>query len=881
MIVEGKNSFWPTRYEPELVESSIYRLWLENDCFTASPGGSDPYVIVIPPPNITGILTMGHVLNNTLQDILIRWQRMRGREALWLPGTDHAGIATQNVVEKKLAEDETDRQHLGRDQFVRRVWDWKEEYGGTIIRQLKKLGCSCDWTRERFTLDPGLSRAVRKVFISLYRKGLIYRGTYLINWCPRCHTALSDEEVEHDEKEGSLWYIRYPIKDSDRFITVATTRPETMLGDTAVAVNPDDERYHKLIGRTIILPFVEREIPVISDNFVDPNFGTGAVKVTPAHDPNDFLMGERHDLPRIVVMDTSARMNENAGPEFSGLDRFDCRKKLIARLKERGLLEKVEGHTHAVGECYRCRTIIEPYHSVQWFVRMKPLAAPALRAVQEGRISFYPERWVKVYQHWMENIRDWCISRQLWWGHRIPAWYRGDEIYVGEDPPEGVGWRQDEDVLDTWFSSWLWPFSTLGWPDRTDDLRAFYPTSDLVTGPDIIFFWVARMIMAGLEFMDDVPFSKVYFTGIIRDMKGRKMSKSLGNSPDPLDVIKEYGADALRFTIARLSPIGQDVHYSNSMCELGRNFANKIWNASRFVATQLTGGVITDPRRGGKLLSLDDRCILDRMEQTLEDCHDSLRRFHFNDAALGLYDFFWHHFCDRYLESAKFSLREEGVERQAVVRGVLLGVLTTSLKLLHPFMPFITEEIWRQLDQDSLLIRARWPEPEKELIFPDVREIAELKYGLISAARNLRKEYGIPVSRNVTFIIKPAGMKDADLLSGEALNMAALIRNALVAIDAAYRPSKTIPSTLVANCEIYMPLEGVIDLAAERERFAKKLEKASGALKRVRGRLQNADFLSRAPEEVRKKNRDQLDELTKEVETLKKTLSNLIFSSKK
>ncbi len=512
---------------------------------------------------------------------------------------------------------------------------------------------------------------------------------------------------------------------------------------------------------------------------------------------------------------------------------------------------------------------------------MKPLAGPALKAVREGEVTFYPERWVKVYQHWMENIRDWCISRQLWWGHRIPAWYRKDEIYVGEDPPDGSGWKQDEDVLDTWFSSWLWPFSTLGWPDETGDLKTFYPTSDLVTGPDIIFFWVARMIMAGLEFMGEVPFSKVFFTGIIRDMEGRKMSKSLGNSPDPLDVIEEYGADALRFTIARLSPIGQDVYYSNSMCELGRNFANKIWNASRFVAAQLEGRAIMDPHREQSLLSLDDRYILDQMMETIKECHKSLRRFHFNDAALGLYDFFWHHFCDRYLESAKFYLQEEDGNRQAVVRGVLFEVLTISLKLLHPFMPFITEAIWQNLHQDSILIRTAWPEPEGELLFPEIRGIADLKHKLISAARNLRKEYGLPVSRNITFIIKPKNMEEAESLTGEAANMGALIRNALVTIDTEYRPSKTVPSSLVSNCEIYMPLEGIIDLAAERDRFEKKLEKASGALKRVRVRLRNTDFLSRAPEDVKKKNRDQLVELTKEVETLKKILSNLISSSRK
>lgn len=866
---------WPARYNPKMVESSIYRLWEENNCFTADPSRSDPYVIVIPPPNITGILTMGHVLNNTLQDILIRWQRMRGREALWIPGTDHAGIATQNVVEKNLAREEISRHDLGREEFVRRVWEWKDNYGGTIITQLKKLGCSCDWSRERFTLDSGLSRAVQKVFVRLYRKGLIYRGTYLVNWCPRCHTALSDEEVEHADKEGSLWYIRYPLKNSSRYITVATTRPETMLGDTAVAVNPEDDRYQNLIGETVVLPFLAREIPVISDPFVDPQFGTGAVKVTPAHDPNDFLLGQRHNLPRIIVMDTSGRMNENAGQDFVGLDRFDCRKKLIDALKTDDLLEKIDIHYHSVGECYRCGTIIEPYHSVQWFVRMTSLAAPAIKAVLEGKITFYPERWIKVYQHWMENIRDWCISRQLWWGHRIPAWYRGDEVYVGEAPPNGEGWTQDEDVLDTWFSSWLWPFSTLGWPDETNDLKSFYPTSDLVTGPDIIFFWVARMIMAGLEFMNDIPFSKVYFTGIIRDMKGRKMSKSLGNSPDPLDVINEYGADALRFTIARLSPIGQDVHYSNSMCELGRNFANKIWNASRFVSIQLEGEEILNPRRNLSLLSLDDKAILDRLQQAVEDCHNSLRRFHFNDAALGVYDFFWHHFCDRYLESAKYYLNTDDLRRRAVVRGVLMEVLRVTLKLLHPFMPFITEEIWNQLGQKPLLIRSDWPLPDNLLVFPRVRAAAELKYDIISAARNLRKEYELPINRKLLFIIKPGRDNDTKMLIPEIDNMAALLKNCEIRLDPEYQSGNMVPSSLVSTCKIYMPLEGIIDPEIERIRFEKKLDKASGALKRVQTRLNNKDFLSKVPNDILEKNKAQLDELNREVATLEKIIFNL------
>lgn len=876
MISNNENpSTWPTRYDPRDVEDRISRAWLKNNCFPPSPEGKETYVIVIPPPNVTGILTLGHVLNNTLQDILIRWQRMKGRSTLWLPGTDHAGIATQNVVEKDLARRNIRRQDLGRDKFVELVWQWKERYGGRIIEQLKKLGCSCDWSRQRFTMDEGLSRAVREVFIRLYRKNLIYRGPYLINWCPRCHTALSDEEVEHEEKEGSLWYIRYPLTEGDRYLSVATTRPETMLGDTAVAVNPADERYRDLIGKKIRLPLTDRVIPVIADEFVDPAFGTGVVKVTPAHDPNDFLIGERHHLPRLVVMDTSAAMNREAGEEFAGMDRFECREKLVLMLKEQGLLEKVEKHTHAVGHCYRCRTVIEPYLSVQWFVRMKPLAADALKAVLDGRIKFYPDRWLKVYQHWMENIRDWCISRQLWWGHRIPAWYRGEEVYVGENPPEGEGWVQEEDVLDTWFSSWLWPFSTLGWPDATEDLEKFYPTSTLVTGPDIIFFWVARMIMAGLEFPGDIPFREVYFTGIIRDTEGRKMSKSLGNSPDPLDVIEEYGADALRFTIARLTPIGQDVYYSNKMCELGRNFANKIWNASRFVISTLAGQRKIPVGEQLPLLSLDDRYILSELQRTIARVGRELKRYHFNEVALAVYDFFWHHFCDRYLEAVKFSRPGETEDEKAAHAGVLELVLKEILALLHPIMPFLTEEIWRRMGEEKLLMISPWPRVEKKFIFPDAEEGGEFKFELISAARNLRSDYRIPPRQPVTFILKPTRPKEVKFLREEAESMAFLIKSCRVEVNPDYHPPRTVPSTRVAGCEIYLPLEGVVDLEQERARFQKQYDRSHLELQKIKKRLKNPDFLAKAPEEVRAKNKKREESLREEVAKLKKILSQL------
>ncbi len=866
----------PPRYSPAEVEERIYRLWLERDSFSAHPdSGKKPYVIVIPPPNITGILTMGHVLNNTLQDILVRWQRMKGREVLWLPGTDHAGIATQNVVEQELRRQGLDREALGREKFVERVWKWKDKYGGTIIKQLKRLGCSCDWSRERFTLDRGLSRAVEEVFIRLYEKGLIYRGLYLVNWCPRCHTAVSDEEVEHEEVRGFLWRIKYPLASGQGEVVVATTRPETMLGDTAVAVNPADQRYRSLVGQELILPLAERPIPVIADRYVDSAFGTGAVKVTPAHDPNDFLIGRRHGLPSLTVMDTSGTMNENAPKEFVGLDRFHAREKVVERLRSGGLLAGVEPHVHMVGHCYRCRTVIEPYLSEQWFVKTKPLAEPAREAVLDGRIKFYPRRWVKVYRHWMDNIRDWCISRQLWWGHRIPAWYRGEEVHVGRSAPEGEGWRRDEDVLDTWFSSWLWPFSTLGWPDETEDLKAFYPTTALVTAPDIIFFWVARMIMAGLEFRGEVPFREVYFTGIIRDLEGRKMSKSLGNSPDPLDVIGEFGADALRFTIARLAPIGQDVYYSNAICELGRNFANKIWNASRYIRTVTAGAETADPEAELPRLTLDDRNILSLLQRTVRQVDGSLRRYHFNDAALSLYDFFWHHFCDRYLEASKFQLADEKSARAARTRGVLLEALAASLRLLHPFMPFITEEIGRIFGWEGLMVGADFPRLKRAFVSEPAETLAGTKYALVSAARTLRKDYGLTASRRLSFVFQPEDAELAATLGPERESMAALIRNCDCEIDGGYIPPGPLPSTLVDRCKVFMPLEGVIDFAQERNRYLKKLEKTEKALAQVSARLRDAGFMAKAPAEVREKSRVQEEELAREAEKIKTILSQL------
>ena len=908
------------RYDPKDVEEKWYAFWKEKGYFTARVlPGRKPYVIVIPPPNITGILTMGHVLNNTLQDILVRWKRMGGCEVLWLPGTDHAGIATQNVVEKELAKKGIKKEKLGREAFLKKVWEWKEQYGRTIIQQLKKLGCSCDWSRERFTMDEGLSRAVREVFVRLYEKGLIYRGNYIINWCPRCHTALSDEEVEYEEHDGHLWYIRYPFKDGKGHVTVATTRPETMLGDTAVAVNPDDKRYKTIVGKRIIVPAVNREIPVIADSFVDPAFGTGIVKVTPAHDPNDFLIGQRHSLEQVVVMNGNAVMNENAGAEFCGMDRFECREALVKQLEDLRLIEKIEKHTHAVGHCYRCRTVIEPYLSEQWFVKMKPLAEPALKVVLDGKIAFYPPRWVKVYQNWMENIRDWCISRQLWWGHRLPVYYcenclkkkstvhspqsteqsivhspqsientsmdhglstidrsglstiDRDGVIVSRSTPEkcpscgSADLVQDEDVLDTWFSSWLWPFSTLGWPDETEDLKHFYPTTCLVTGPDIIFFWVARMIMAGIEFMGDIPFEHVFLHGIIRDKEGRKMSKSLGNSPDPLDVIGQYGADALRFTIARLSPIGQDVYYSNDNCEIGRNFANKIWNASRFLLMNV--GDSHEPFAGDRFTwTADDRYILSRLNEMVRDVTGALDAYHFNEAAEKLYEFFWSDYCDWYIELVKPSLKdkESGDARRS--RCLLLHCLETFLRLLCPLMPFLCEEIWQMLPgregRGDSVTRCSWPEVDSALIDAAIVEQVSRKFDVIRAVRNLRKEHDIPLGALVRVVVKPASSDEKGLLEAGRKECFVLMKARELLIDPDFVPPKPMPTAPTpSGTVVYIDFEGTVDSAAQVDRLREEIEEIDKGIESVGRELANREFLKKAPAkvvEMRRKKKDQL-----------------------
>lgn len=893
-------------YNPKETEDKWYNYWEKHKFFHAKANpNKKPYTIVIPPPNITGILTMGHVLNNTIQDVFIRWKRMQGYETLWMPGTDHAGIATQNVVEKALLKEGITRHQLGREKFLERVWKWKEEYGGTIIKQLKKLGASCDWERERFTMDEGLSEAVQEVFIRLYNKGLIYKGKYIVNWCPKDHTAISDDEVNHTEQNGHLWYIKYPFIDSKDFVTVATTRPETMLGDTAVAVNPNDERYKHLIGRYVILPLVERKIPIIADEFVDPAFGTGMVKVTPAHDPNDYWIGIRHNLEQINIFDISANLNDNAPIKYRGKDRFEVRMEVVRDLESLGLIEKIEPHTHAVGRCYRCNTIIEPYLSDQWFIKMKPLAEPALSVVLNGTIKFHPDRWVKVYEHWMTNIRDWCISRQLWWGHRIPVWYcdNCNEIIASKKEPVqpcpkcgNKTFHQDEDVLDTWASSWLWPFSTLGWPNDNEDLRYFYPTDTLVTGPDIIFFWVARMIMAAMEFAGEiplpngskrtkdeeiVPFKNVYFTSIIRDAQGRKMSKSLGNSPDPLDVIEEYGADALRFTILYLAPLGQDVLYSNEKCEIGRNFANKIWNAGRFLlmnAEQIPNFVYKSSEiLNDKDLDLSDKWILSKLNSTISELNDSLENFYINNASKILYDFIWHDYCDWYLEMIKSRLY--GIEQNSVKTNVLeraFYIYEQILKMLHPFMPFVTEEIWQNIADrkpgESIMV-SKFPECANQWINKDIERDASFMQNVVNAIRTIRGELNVPLNKEITILMNFHKVEDEKLIKNYEIYLKRLTKASEVVVTN-QRPKHS-ASSVVDNTEIYIPLEGIIDLETEKNRIQKEIDRINSMLQGIEKKLSNPNFIEKAPQEIVESEKKKRENFNLTLSKLRKNLEYL------
>ena len=858
---DNEQKLLPKAYEPVDVENNIYAKWQENGCFHAHEDSKkEKYSIVIPPPNVTGMLTMGHILNNTLQDILIRYHRMLGFEAMWLPGTDHAGIATQNVVEKALAKEKLTRHDLGREKFVNRVWEWKEKYGGIILKQLRKLGCSCDWQRERFTMDEGLSKAVQNTFIKLYNDGLIYKGKYIINWCPRCRTALSDEEKIPEDTNGHLWYMHYPCKDGNGAIQIATTRPETLLGDTAVAVNPSDERFKDMIGRTVVVPFVNREIPVIADDYVDKAFGTGAVKITPAHDPNDFEVGRRHNLAQIIVMDETGVMNENAA-EFKGMDRFECREAIVKRLEEMGLLDKIEDHQLAVGHCERCKTVIEPYLSDQWFVKMKPLAVKAIEAYKNGTLRFTPARWGSVYLHWMENIRDWCISRQLWWGHRIPAYtcsHCGEVMVAAEQPSkcskcgatEGIS--QDSDVLDTWFSSWLWPFSTMGWPEETETLKKFYPTDTLVTGPDIIFFWVARMVMSGYYFLDKCPFHDVYFTSIVRDMKGRKMSKSLGNSPDPLDINAKDGADALRYTIVSLAPVGQDIRFAENKVEIGRNFANKLWNASRFVLMNLEGANVSIKNKlpDSSKLSEVDRWIISRMNYTVDQVRNLLveGNFRFNDALKAVYEFIWNDFCDWYIEMSKSVLFGQDAEKKATVQQVLLSCLDTALRILHPFMPFVTEEIWQKLPgSEGFLMQASFPTADKTLIdSPLEAEISELMEA-VRVIRNMRASANISPAKKLTVRVVDNGKL------GSAYTKQVQMISALAGVEKFEIVDKKPVGHLVGlagSTEVCIDLAGVIDIAVELARVTKEIENTEKNRAKIAFKLDNENFVNKAPADV-------------------------------
>lgn len=846
----------PKNYNPGEIEEKIYNNWLEKGYFHADTNSKkEPFTIVIPPPNVTGQLHMGHALDETLQDILIRYKRMQGFEALWIPGTDHAGIATQIKVEQELREKEgLSRYDLGREKFLERVWDWKKLYGDRIINQLKKLGSSCDWDRERFTMDDGCSKAVKEVFVNLYNKGLIYQGSRIINWCPNCQTALSDAEVEHVEKGGHFWHIKYPIKDSNDFVIIATTRPETMLGDTAVAVNPNDERYKDIVGKTVVLPLVNREIPIVSDDYVDMEFGTGCVKITPCHDPNDFELGKRHNLEEILVIDGKGKINENGG-EYQGLDRYEARKKIISDLDKLGLLVKIEEHSHNVGECYRCKTTVEPLTSKQWFVKMEPLAKEAIKAVKEGEIKFVPEMFEKTYINWMENVHDWCISRQLWWGHQIPAYYceKCGHMEVSKkdvtkcEKCGSIDIKQDEDVLDTWFSSALWPFSTLGWPENTKDLEKFYPTSVLVTGYDIIFFWVARMIFSGLEHTGKIPFKHVLIHGLVRDSQGRKMSKSLGNGIDPLKIIEQYGADALRMSLATGNSPGNDMRFYEERVEASRNFANKIWNAARFTLMNLKSDNISLPEKDE--LCLEDMWILSKYNKLVKEVTDNLDKFELGIAVSKLYDFIWDIICDWYIELIKPRLFETNTDENSrkAAEGTLVYVLSNTLKLLHPFMPFITEEIWQSLphEGDSIMI-SKWPVYNEEFCFENQESIMENVIDAIKAIRNRRAEMNVAPSKKSKIYIKTK-LKDAFEQGKAYIARLAYGESVEICEDMNF---DNMAAVISGGAEIYMPLGDLINFEEEIQRLNKEKERLLSEIDRVDKKLSNEKFVLKAPEKV-------------------------------
>ena len=872
-------------YDPKKIEKKLYDKWCERKYFHAEVDRSrKPFTTVMPPPNITGKLHMGHALDNTLQDILIRYKRMEGYNALWIPGTDHAAISTEVKVTNQLKEEGIDKKELGREGFLKRTWQWKEEYAGTIENQLKQLGISCDWDRERFTMDEGCSKAVEEVFINLYKKGYIYKGSRIINWCPKCKTSLSDAEVEHEEQEGHFWHIKYPIVGTDRFLEIATTRPETMLGDTAIAVHPDDERYQDIIGKNVILPLVGREIPIVADYYVDKEFGTGAVKITPAHDPNDFEVGKRHNLEEINIMNDDATINEKGG-KYAGMDRYEARKAIVKDLEEQGYLVKVVPHVHAVGTHDRCGTTVEPLIKQQWFVKMEELAKPAIAALEKGELKFVPERFNKIYLHWLENIKDWCISRQIWWGHRIPAYYCDEcgEVVVSKGMPEKcphcgcTHFTQDEDTLDTWFSSALWPFSTLGWPEHTEDYDYFYPTDVLVTGYDIIFFWVIRMVFSGYEHTGKSPFHTVLIHGLVRDSQGRKMSKSLGNGIDPLDIIDKYGADALRLTLVTGNAPGNDMRFYNERVESSRNFANKVWNASRFILMNMKENVIDRP--DDKLLTPADRWILSKVNTLTKDVTENMDKFELGIAVQKVYDFIWDEFCDWYVELAKYRIyhAEEDPAAADCVLWVLKTVLGQALKLLHPFMPFITEEIYSALvPEEESLMMSEWPKYTEELCFPEDENVMEHVKAVTRGIRNMRSEMDVPNSRKTKVYIICG---DAAICEGiESLKES--VMPLLLANDILIRPTKdgvddNAVSIVVPDAVVYLPLDELVDLEQERERLTKEEERLNKEIRRAEGMLSNEKFVSKAPAAKVQEERDKLEKYTQMLAQVKERMAGL------
>ncbi|MBK3493454.1 valine--tRNA ligase [Viridibacillus sp. YIM B01967] len=871
----------PTKYDPQSIEQGRYEWWLKGEFFKAQPeSGKEPYSIVIPPPNVTGKLHLGHAWDTTLQDILIRMKRMQGYDALWLPGMDHAGIATQAKVEAKLREEGISRYDLGREKFVEKTWEWKEEYAGHIREQWSKMGLALDYSRERFTLDEGLSDAVKEVFIKLYEKGLIYRGEYIINWDPAAKTALSDIEVIYQDIQGAFYHMRYPLADGSGEVELATTRPETMLGDTAIAVHPKDERYKHLIGKNVILPIVGREIPIVGDEYVEMEFGTGVVKITPAHDPNDFEVGNRHDLPRILVMNEDGSMNDKAG-KYEGMDRFECRKQIVRDLQDMDVLFKVEEHMHSVGHSERSGAVVEPYLSTQWFVKMQPLADASLELQKDevGKVNFVPARFENTYSRWMDNIRDWCISRQLWWGHRIPAWFHKEtgEIYVGKDAPaDDENWDQDTDVLDTWFSSALWPFSTMGWPDETnEEFKRYYPTNTLVTGYDIIFFWVSRMIFQGIEFTGRRPFEDVLIHGLVRDEQGQKMSKSLGNGVDPMDVIEKYGADSLRYFLATGSSPGQDLRYSNEKVEAVWNFSNKIWNASRFALMNMEGMTYDEIDLTGKK-SVADQWILTRLNETIEQVTNLAEKFEFGEVGRQLYNFIWDDFCDWYIEMAKLPLYGEDEAAKKTTRSVLAYVLDNTMRLLHPFMPFITEEIWQNLPhQGESITVAAWPTVDETLTSQGQSANMKLLMDIIRAVRNIRAEVQTPMSKKVPLYVSA---KDAATLAVLEDNKAYIEKfcnpEPLILGEGIEAPGQCM-SAVISGAELFLPLEGLIDVAAEIERLSHELEKWDKEVKRVQGKLNNERFISKAPEDVVAAEREKEADYIEKYATVEKRINEL------